>query len=38
MDQAHDLSYAIEDGIKKEWLGVFDVVAPMEPMEKEGER
>jgi len=34
--QAHDLSYAIEDKIKKDFRGVTDVVVHMEPMEEEG--
>jgi cation diffusion facilitator family transporter len=35
MDQAHPLSYAIEDRIKKGLRGVTDVVVHMEPVEKE---
>lgn len=32
--RAHHLSYAIENKIKRDFLGVTDVVVHMEPMER----
>lgn len=36
--RAHHLSYAIENKIKRDFLGVTDVVVHIEPLEKRGEK
>jgi len=36
--QAHHLSYAIENKIKRDILGVTDVVVQMDPLEEEKNR
>jgi len=36
--QAHHLSYAIENKIKRDFQGVTDVVVHMEPLEEEGDK
>ncbi|HSB07138.1 MAG TPA: cation transporter dimerization domain-containing protein [Thermodesulfobacteriota bacterium] len=36
--RAHHLSYAIENKIKRDFLGVTDVVVHMEPMERKEQK